>query len=216
MPLQNRVDPFGAIKAVADRGLLTGNRGVIHDPATRRLLTRRWTTRAWIICVCDFRGRRRQLMGPGKNGNGSWTELFFLDEVTALAAGHRPCFYCSRARAVEFAGRFARTNALIKVRAPDIDIRLHSERLAAGANPEAITPKQASTLPDGAMITVDGHPLAMRNGKALPWSFAGYGHPIDLQTTGARQIKRLTPATTCAILADGYRPVWHPSSVAPV
>lgn len=104
MPLQNRVEPFGAIRAVAARGLFTGNRGIIHDPDGRRLLPRRWTTKAWIICRCDFRGRRRDVMGRnGSAGGASWTELFFLDEVTALAAGHRPCFFCRRADAVRFA-----------------------------------------------------------------------------------------------------------------
>ncbi len=108
MPLQNRVDPFGAIYAVSARGLFTGNRGVIHDPATKTLLSRRWTTRAWIVCECTFRGRRRDVMGRNApSGGAGWTELFFLDEVTALAAGHRPCFYCRRAAAVDFARSFA-------------------------------------------------------------------------------------------------------------
>jgi hypothetical protein len=95
MPLQNRVTPFGEIVAIVQRGLFTGNRGIIHDPATRTLLRRRWTTRAWITCVCDFKGRRREVMA-----RRSWTELFFLDEATALAAGHRPCFYCRRTDAL--------------------------------------------------------------------------------------------------------------------
>jgi len=86
LPLQNRVTPFGAIVATPQRGRFTGNRGIIHDPATRTLLKRRWTARAWIACVCEFRGRRRQVMATL-----SWTELFFLDEATAFAAGHRPC-----------------------------------------------------------------------------------------------------------------------------
>src|SRR5262245_3292149 len=104
MPLQNRVDPFGEIFAVAARGLFTGNRGFIHDPATRTLLKRRWTTKAWIICERDYRDRRRAVMGRNApSGNAGWTELFFLDEVTALAAGHRPCFYCRREKANEFA-----------------------------------------------------------------------------------------------------------------
>ena len=99
MPLQNRVDPFGAIHAVDARGLFTGNRGIIHDPATKTLLKRRWTTKAWIICTCEYKGRRREVMGRnGPNGGACWTELFFLDEVTALAAGHRPCFTCRRSR----------------------------------------------------------------------------------------------------------------------
>ena len=124
MPLQNRVDPFGQIFAVAARGLFTGNRGVIHDPETRTLLRRRWTTKAWLICACDFRGRRRAVMGRNApSGAAGWTELFFLDEVTALAAGHRPCFYCRRERATAFATCFAEGNGLtgtIKVSAENV------------------------------------------------------------------------------------------------
>ena len=91
VPLQNRVTPFGEIVAIPQRGTLMGNRGIIHDPRTRTLLRRRWSTKAWIACVCDYRGVRRQVMA-----GRSWTELFFLDEATALAAGHRPCFFCRR------------------------------------------------------------------------------------------------------------------------
>ena len=91
MPLQNRVTPFGDIVAIPQRGMFTGNRGIIHDPTTRTLLNRRWTSKAWLVCVCEFKGRRRAVMG-----SRSWTELFFLDEAIALAAGHRPCFFCRR------------------------------------------------------------------------------------------------------------------------
>ena len=98
MPLQNRVTPFGDIVAIEQRGMFLGNRGIIHDPATRTLLTRRWTNKAWIICRCDFRGVRRKVMS-----RRSWTELFFLDEATALSAGHRPCYYCRRESALAFA-----------------------------------------------------------------------------------------------------------------
>src|SRR6516164_9070003 len=84
-PLQNRVTPFGDVVAISQRGLYIGNRGIIHDPATKTLLGRRWTTKAWLVCVLDYKGRRRELMG-----GRSWTELFFLDEAVALAAGHRP------------------------------------------------------------------------------------------------------------------------------
>ena len=86
MPLQNRVTPFGEIVAIRERGTFTGNRGIIHDPETKTLLRKRWTTKAWIVCRLDFKGIRRDVMA-----RRSWTELFFLDEATALAAGHRPC-----------------------------------------------------------------------------------------------------------------------------
>src|SRR6266567_9598865 len=95
-PLQNRVTPTGDIIATPHRGLFTGNRGIIHDPATKTLV-RRWASKAWLTCVCEFKGRRRQVMG-----GRSWTELFFLDEATALSAGHRPCFFCRRDDAKRF------------------------------------------------------------------------------------------------------------------
>src|SRR5690606_3647434 len=112
MPLQNRVDPFGAIHAVAARGMFTGNRGIIHNPARRTLHSRRWTTKAWIICdLVHPRGAIRTPMGHnGPSGGAGWTELFFLDEVTALAAGHRPCFYCRRAAAQDFLARYRKAS----------------------------------------------------------------------------------------------------------
>src|SRR5215831_888266 len=127
MPLQNRVTPFGDIVAIEQRGLFMGNRGIIHDAARRTLRARRWTSKAWIICVCEFRGRRRELMG-----RRSWTELFFYDEATALAAGHRPCFYCRRAAAQSFAQAWACAHRVATVRAPEIDEKLHAQRLNKG------------------------------------------------------------------------------------
>src|ERR1041384_8835350 len=87
MPLQNRVTPFGEIVAIAQRGLFTGNRGIIHDPATKTLLKKRWTSKAWLICSCEYKGIRRDVMA-----RRSWTELFFLDEAVALSAGPPPLF----------------------------------------------------------------------------------------------------------------------------
>ena len=107
MPLQNRVTPTGEIIATPHRGLFTGNRGIIHDPATKTLLKKRWSCPAWLICVCEFRGRRRKVMG-----GRSWTELFFLDEATAFAAGHRPCFYCRRDDANRFRAAWEQGNGV--------------------------------------------------------------------------------------------------------
>jgi hypothetical protein len=132
MPLQNRVDPFGDIQAVDARGMFTGNRGIIHDPATKTLLRRRWTTKAWIICTCEYKGRRREVMGRnGPNGGAGWTELFFLDEVTALAAGHRPCFTCRREAAKAYAAAFGEAFGFEKPTVQVMDARLHAERLAS-------------------------------------------------------------------------------------
>lgn len=212
MPLQNRVDPFGVIHAVPERGLFTGNRGIIHDPATKTLLNKRWTIKAWLICACEFRGRRREPMGrngpnnrAGVAGTG-WTELFFLDEVTALAAGHRPCFYCRRERALDFIGRFGEAFDIEEPRAPMLDNRLHRERLASGGALVSVT--DLSALPDGAMIADGNTAYALRAGTALRWSFAGYEAPLDFGALQGRPLKLLTPPTTVEILRAGYRPVW--------
>lgn len=215
MPFQNRVDPFGVVHAVAERGMFTGNRGVIHDPATRTLLRRRWATRAWIICDCGFRSRRRVVMGAnGPNGSPGWTNLFFLDEVTALAAGHRPCFYCRRAGATAFRNLYGSAFGVPEPRAGDIDRRLHGERLAVGAAAPVLSHEALRGLPDGVMVSVDGRPHALRAGSLLPWSFAGYGAPRPLAGLQGRHITAITPLTTRAVLAQGYQPVWHPGAGA--
>lgn len=212
MPLQNRVNPFGEILAVPKRGMFTGNRGIIHDPATRNLLRRRWTIKAWIICVCEFRGRKRQVMGPGKSGNGSWTELFFLDEVTALAAGHRPCFYCRRDTANDYSSRVGQALGSGKPRAGDIDQRLHAERWATGSPVIGLDYETLAVQPDGVMMSVDGVAHAICEGQMLPWSFAGYGDPVPLRAASDRQIAFLTPLTSRLALAAGFEPVWHASA----
>lgn len=212
MPLQNRVDPLGDIHAVAGRGMFTGNRGVIHDPATRRLLKRRWTTRAWIVCVCAFRGRRRDVMGRNApSGAAGWTELFFLDEVTALAAGHRPCFYCRRERATAFVAACAEAFGGKPPKAPQLDTRLHGERLASAGSVPAVKATELEALPDGAMVAKGGDCFAKHDGRWVKWTFAGYGDSHDLARPGAQDLPLLTPKTTLAALQAGYRPDWHPS-----
>jgi hypothetical protein len=220
MPLQNRVDPFGDIHAVDARGMFTGNRGIIHDPATKTLLRKRWTTKAWIICTCEYKGVRREPMGRnGPNGNAGWTELFFLDEVTALAAGHRPCFTCRREQAKEFADGFSRAFDVAKPTVQMMDARLHEERLASARGHRTPAPSSSgsrmtgrSVLPDGTMISDGSTAYALRGGLALPWSFRGYGAPLELSSLDMERLRVLTPATTIAVLAAGYAPVWHPSA----
>ena len=206
MPLCNRVDPFGAFHATQARGLFTGNRGIIHDPETRTLLRRRWTTKAWIICDLHWNGRRRDVWGRnGPAGGAGWTELFFLDEVTALAAGHRPCFYCRRKQAETFRDALCEGTRLDRASAPEMDRILHAQRV--GADKPAVSSREAEDLPDGAMIAVQGQAFAMRSGRALPWSFAGYSEaqpPPD-------HASLLTPPATVAALRQGYAPRWHPS-----
>ncbi|RUX29727.1 hypothetical protein EOA13_11805 [Mesorhizobium sp. M7A.F.Ca.US.011.01.1.1] len=213
MPLQNRVDPFGTIHAVPDRGLFTGNRGIIHDPETKTLKKKRWALPAWIICVRQFRDVRREPMGRNrKGGKAGWTELFFLDEVTALAAGHRPCFFCQRERARDFVGRFGEAFDIAEPRAPQVDKRLHKERLASGGKPATVAFDELADLPDGAMVGDGGIAYALRGGRALRWCFAGYGPPADFDLLEGKTLSLLTPATTLAVLRHGFRPVWHPSA----
>ncbi|TPM40623.1 hypothetical protein [Mesorhizobium sp. B2-3-4] len=215
MPLQNRVDPFGAIHAVSERGLFTGNRGIIHDPETKTLLKKRWALPAWIICVCQFRNVRREPMGRNRpGGKAGWTELFFLDEVTALAAGHRPCFFCQRERARDFVGRFGQAFDIEEPRAPQVDKRLHGERLASGGKRPAVAMDALAGLPDGAMIAAGGSAYAVRHGRMLAWSFAGYGPPTILDRSRDETLVLLTPETTLAVLRRGFQPVWHPSAKA--
>jgi len=220
MPLQNRVDPFGAIQAAPERGLFMGNRGIIHDPETKTLLKKRWTLQAWIICVCEFRNVRREPMGRNRQsddqsgGKPGWTELFFLDEVTALAAGHRPCFFCRRERAKDFVGRFGEAFDIVEPRAPQVDKRLHRERRASGGRPPILTAEELFSLPDGAMVADGGNTYGLLGGKALRWSFAGYDGVAEFGSLAGRPLRVLTPATTVSVLRQGYRPMWHPSAKA--
>jgi hypothetical protein len=203
MPLQNRVTPTGEIIATPHRGLFTGNRGIIHDPATKTLLKKRWSCPAWLICVTEFRGRRRKVMG-----GRSWTELFFLDEATAFAAGHRPCFYCRREDANRFRSCWKAGNRVRDVLAPDMDSVLHRQRLASGKKLHPL-PMKIEKLPDGAMVQDGDDSLLIVQGRALKWSPAGY-------TTADRSLDRamlLTPPSAVRAFAAGYRPVLHPSSL---
>ena len=200
MTLQNRVTPFGDIVAVPFRGVRMGNRGIIHDPATRTLLRRRWTTRAWIICVCEFKGVRRDVMA-----RRSWTELFFFDEATALAAGHRPCFYCQRQRAKSFQAAWADDgNETVIQTAPAMDAVLHRERLdAKGGKRQHPIDGQIKDLPNGAMIASGEDAYAVKEGVTYLWSWQGYT-PSDPPTGDARL---LTPPSTVRALRAGYDPL---------
>ncbi len=204
MPLQNRVTPAGDIIATPHRGLFTGNRGIIHDPATKTLLTRRWASQAWLTCVCEFRGRRREVMG-----GRSWTELFFLDEATALAAGHRPCFFCRRDDANRFRAAWEKGNGVARVLARDIDAVLHRERLSGGNKRLHAPTMPLEQLPDGAMVQQGTESFLIVRGWALAWSPAGYRKA----PTAPQDAMPLTPPSTLRALGAGYQPVLHPSAV---
>lgn len=201
MPLQNRVTPFGDIVAIPQRGTFTGNRGIIHDPATRRLLTRRWASKAWLVCLCDFRGRRRAVMS-----GRSWTELFFLDAAVALAAGHRPCFFCRREAAEAFRDAWALGSAARVPLAREIDAVLHVERLVGGRKRLHPPPVGGAELPDGTVVAAAGETYTVALGRAHRWTPRGYAGPAEIPRADAL----LTPPSTLGALRAGYRPVLHP------
>ena len=202
-PLQNRVDPFGELIATPARGLFMGNRGGrIHD-AGKLLGGRRWSSRRWIACVCEFKGRRRKVWGD------SYTELFFLDEPTALAAGHRPCFECRRTDARWFAGAWAGRRRT-PPSADEMDLVLHAERLNGRGKRRHIF--VVDDLPDGAMLVERGRPFAVHGDRLLPWGFEGYGPGITRPRGALAEV--LTPPAILNALAHGYEPLWHPSAAA--
>ena len=205
MPLQNRVTPTGEIIATPERGLFTGNRGIIHDPATRTLLKKRWSTPAWLTCLCEFRGRRRKVMG-----GRSWTELFFLDEATAFAAGHRPCFFCRREDALRFRAAWESGNRVGDLRAPDMDAVLHRERLDKGKKRLHPLPMRLDDLPDGAMVQEGAASFLIAWGRAFRWSPGGYSK----SEAPLKQALLLTPPSTLRAFAAGYRVVLHPTASA--
>jgi hypothetical protein len=200
-PLQNRVTPFGEIIAIPQRGLFTGNRGIIHDPETKTLLRKRWATKAWLVCVLDYRGRQRGVMD-----RRSWTELFFLDEAVALAAGHRPCFFCRRKDAETFRAAWAKARGEKAPLAAEMDAALHAERLDHGHKRVHAISGPLGGLPDGAVITAGGEAYTLARGRAFRWTDQGYA--------AAQRIPRgdglLTPPSTLLAMRAGYRPALHP------
>jgi hypothetical protein len=205
VPLENRVFPDGALVATPERGLLMGNRGgQIHDVAMRNLTRRRWTSRAWICCRLEFKGWYKPVWSEG------YSQLFFLDEVTALAAGHRPCYECRRADAIAYATAVASTEGLAeRPTAPELDRRLHAERL--DGREKRVHRLPAVQLPDGAMLRAESGFAAVRGDRLLGWTPGGY---VDAgRRPRAGKVDVLTPPTSLAALAGGFVPLWHPGCV---
>jgi len=204
MPRRNRVTPYGELVAVPDRGMFWGNRGVLHDAQGR--LVRYSRGRAWAICVLDYKGRRRTQWTPGR-----LTELFFLDEATGLAAGHRPCGECRYRDYQAFKRAWAAAHGGGAPGVQAIDARLHADRLA-GPGVRRTYAAALGGLPDGVMVEVDGAPRLVFCGGLLAWTPGGYR---DRQAAGpASTVTVITPRATVATLAAGYRPVLHPSAGA--
>lgn len=200
MPRQNRVTPFGEIISTPARGMFMGNRGILHDDEQR--IQRPYRGQGWVICRLEHKGRRRKLMQPGR-----YTELFFLDEVTALAAGHRPCASCRPQAFSAFKAAWAAANwdeaREGKLLAKEMDRRIHKERVRWGGK-KVTYETDISTLPDGTFIAQDQQALLLWDGQLWPWSPAGYGQPEPQPSSG--QVTILTPRSTVAALAAGYAP----------
>jgi hypothetical protein len=169
-----------------------GNRGVLHD-ADRRIVAS-WRLRRWITCVLSFKDRRRAVFTPHR-----YSELFFLDEATSLAAGHRPCAECRRARYDEFRRAWGDPSA----KADEIDRVLHDERLDAGGGKRTY-PAALSSLPDGTLVEHDGAPHLLWNGRLRPWSFTGYG-PGIVAPRGI-EVRVLTPRSIVDTIRAGFVP----------
>ncbi|MCV2870558.1 hypothetical protein OEW28_18245 [Defluviimonas sp. WL0002] len=205
MARQNRVTPEGQIIAVPTRGMFMGNRGILHD-AEGRIVTP-FRLRAWICCLTSFKGRQRKVMSPGH-----YTELFFLDEATALAAGHRPCAECRRADYNRFRAAWARARLGDDPRAPEIDRMLHTARIRPRTHEKLVHRAPWQGLPDGAMVRLTNGPALVLGPHLLPWTAGGYAAALPRPGTGDAAV--LTPAPIVATLSAGYAPELHSSAGA--
>lgn len=201
MALQNRVDPYGALCSTPERGAWIGNRGVLHDASKR--IVKAWRLERWITCTLSWKGRRREVFSPNR-----WTELFFLDEATALSAGHRPCAECRRPRYVEFrsawdAGRRGRDARFGFLRADAIDRVLHAERLDRNGGKKTYR-AALSSLPDGTIVEHAGSPHLVWRGALRPWSFGGYGAAV--KAAPDEEVDVLTPRSIVGAMRAGFVP----------
>lgn len=201
MPLQNRVDPFGDLQAVTARGSLLGNRGVLHNQA--RSIVRPWQGKAWVTCVLEYGGYQRTVFEPGK-----YSQLFFLDEATAFAAGHRPCGTCRHQRYREFKATWLQANPGAVSNGnesmTEIDKVLHAERAVKGGA-KITFEAQIDTLPFGVFIEKDGIAYLVTETALLPWSFHGYAQAIPLPAAHTC-VTVLTPASIVRLFRQGFRP----------
>ena len=208
MSRRNRVTPFSTLMVTPARGTLTGNRGCLHDDHEQ--IRRQFQGKRWIICLLEFKGRRHTIMTPGH-----YTELFFLDEATALTAGHRPCAECQRERFNRFRETWAKANpgmsGTLRPAATTLDAVLHQERIATSRRAHRFC-DSVENLPDGAFVTDDEQTayLVLRN-QLLRWSPAGYEHPP--MRTIRYPARVLTPASVVRTLAAGYPVSVHSSAL---
>lgn len=208
-PRRNRVDPWGDLHSVDERGTLTGNRGCLVDEDGD--LVRHHAGSLWISCVTEFSDWQHPLAAPH-----TWTPLFFLDDAVALAAGHRPCSRCRRDEYLEY--RAAATRAFessTPLRAVDLNRRLAAERLGAGrglvrAAHRSVWNTSIDQLPDGTVVIVDRQALLVKGDSLRPFGFQKWGERRNRPTSVTATV--LTPPTSVAALEHGYTPRLHPSA----
>jgi hypothetical protein len=210
MTQQNRVDPWGALHAVPSRGNLMGNRGILHNDEGE--IVRKWASPTWVTCVLKF-GQRTS---PGTFRPGHYSKLFFLDEATAFAAGHRPCGECQRPRYMEFRDAWKAANVseeqLERFSLSMLDRQLHAERTSRTAtNGKGTFTAPISELPFGVLVEWAGHAWLVANARELRrWSFDGYAPPVEAP---AEAVRVLTPASIVKTFGQGFRPRVHSSGL---
>jgi hypothetical protein len=200
------VDPYGRLHAVEARGTLMGNRGVLHDEAAQVVAA--WRSPRWITCTLSFKDRWREVFLPRR-----YSELFFLDEATSLAAGHRPCAECRRERFNEFRAAWAAGNPEHATaglpRADEMDRVLHAERVLRGGEKKTFE-APLSSVPDGVIVEHGGRPYLRREGRTRPWSFSGYGAAAAIPP--ATKVRVLTPRSIVRAIVAGFVPGVHESA----
>jgi hypothetical protein len=210
MPRQNRVTPWGEIIATSDRGTFLGNRGILHDEQGH--IRRAWQVKRWLVCVLEFRGRKRTVMTPNR-----YTELFFLDEATALAAGHRPCAECRHKRFLAFAeawrihrddGSPARPTVM------EIDNQLHVERVLPDRSKQSFR-ADLLDLPNGVFVQrAESGDQAFLLWKDWLWAWSPGGYGAPRPRCDRERVLVLTPPSTVGAIRAGYVPEVHASILA--
>jgi hypothetical protein len=207
MTLQNRVDPWGTLISVPTCGAWLGNRGILHNE--QKQIVAPWRHKSWVTCKLEFQGRKREIFSAGH-----YSELFFLDEATALSAGHRPCAECRRERYNEFKALWCAANlgaiSLSAVPISQIDKQLHSER-AVRCGGKVTFQSELKAVPAGAFIAINGVAFLHWLGRLHQWSPCGYSQP-HLSLSPSAVVTVLTPASIVRLLQHGFEPQVHESA----
>jgi hypothetical protein len=207
MPLTNRVTPYGRIISTAARGTLMGNRGGMMHRLDKTLGPRQWVNKTWITCRLSFKGRWREVMGPN-----SYTELFFLDEATSFAAGHRPCYECRRHDALAYAEFWADAHGTsgMRAKAGQMDEQLHRERLTTDGQKGTFR-AEIGSLPTGTMVLLDERCWLVIAGRLFLWTPEGYSGVRDIAPETVAHV--LTPQSTVEVFRAGYDADVHGSAL---